>query len=63
MIIRKKVRYTADFEAFIEYDDEKEDEQDAVSNIDIPEGGKSKVSYRMNTFNVLEVIPLTASPE
>jgi hypothetical protein len=52
--IKKLVRYTVDFEATIEYDPETEDEQDAVSDIDVPEGGQNSSRYLENTFNILE---------
>ncbi len=55
--VKQLVRYTVDFEATIEYDPETEDEQDAVSDIDIPEGGKNNSRYLENTFNILDPIP------
>lgn len=51
---RARVVYTVTFECDI-YAGEDEDEQDAVSNIDIPEGGQNNSVYCENTFDVIEV--------
>ena len=61
-IVRKKVRYTCEFEATIEFDSETEDEQDAVSDINIPEGGKNDSRYVENTFCILDEETLDSTP-
>ena len=49
-----RVIYTVTFECDIYIGDD-EDEQDAISNIDIPEGGINDSVYCENTFDIIEV--------
>lgn len=53
--IRKAVYYTVNYRAVIEYDPRTEDEQDAISNIDIPEGGKHNSEYQDDSFDIYHV--------
>jgi len=52
--LTSKVRYTCEFEASVAYGVD-DDPQDAVCDIDIPEGGKNNSRYLENTFNVISV--------
>lgn len=52
---KRRVVFTATFECEIEFDPETEDEQDAISNIDIPEGGINTSIYCENSFDIIEV--------
>lgn len=52
--LTSKVRYTCEFEATVAYGVD-DDVQDAVSDIDIPEGGANNSQYQENTFNVISV--------
>ena len=52
--LTSKVRYTCEFEATVSYGVD-DDVQDAVSDIDIPEGGSNDSRYQENTFSVISV--------
>jgi len=54
MIHVRRVVYQVTFECEVEWEDG-EDEQDAVSNIDIPEGGANGSVYCGDSFTVLIV--------
>ena len=51
--MKKYVYYTANFCAEIEFETP-EDEEDAISDIDIPEGGKHNSVYQRKSFWVYE---------
>lgn len=51
---KARVVYTVTYECDIYISDD-EPEQDAISNIDIPEGGVNNSVYCENTFDVIEV--------
>lgn len=53
--IRKAVYYTVNYRAIIEFDPRTESEEDAISSLDIPEGGKHNSEYQDDSFNVYEV--------
>jgi len=50
--VRKLVTYSVKFTAVVEFDPETEDEQAAVSDIDIPEGGANNSTYVPDSFKV-----------
>lgn len=52
MIERRYVFYTVRYRAEVAWDSEKGDEQDALSDVDIPEGGKNDSTYVENSFEV-----------
>ena len=53
--VKKAVYYTVNYRAVIEFDPRTEDEQDAISNIDIPEGGKHDSVYQDDSFDIYDV--------
>ena len=53
--IRKRVYYSVNYCAEIEYDPDKEDLEDAINNIDIPEGGQHNSEYQDDSFDAYEV--------
>lgn len=56
-----RVVYTVTFECDVVLDDDCTDEgsfQDAISDIDIPEGGRNGSVYCENSFDIIEAIPV-----
>jgi len=53
--IRKRIYYTVNYCATVEYDPETETLEDAISNIDIPEGGTHNSKYQDDSFDAYEV--------
>jgi len=51
---RLRVVYSVTFECDVLVEDG-EDEQDAISNIDIPEGGRNGSVYCEDSFEILEI--------
>jgi hypothetical protein len=54
---RMRVLYTVQFECDVVLE-EGDDYQDAISNIDIPEGGRNGSVYCENSFDIIEASPV-----
>ncbi len=60
--MKLQIVYTTEMVAEVDFDPETDDIQDAVCDIDIPEGGKSKSRYIANTFKVLSAMTTDGQP-
>jgi len=58
---KRHVFYTASHRATVEWDDVNEVEGDAVSDIDIPEGGKNDSTYLKNSMKIDGLRPFSPS--
>lgn len=53
--VTKRVVYSVKMSCLITYDPETEDEEDALSNIDVPEGGETESYYMKNSLKIEDI--------